>query len=242
MTANAVNLEAAQITPPNNSAYARVVIYNNGGSTYFGRAYVSNISVRDTVGATAIIDGVILARHVGAEQITADKLAVGSVTAAKVAATNVITLSAQINDSVITNAKIANLAVDTIKIAGNAVTVGVSAFSPGDVTLPMSGAWQDIQSITISTDGSPMIILAQASIFGDGGAAVSVPRILRNGTEIRLGTGRSGNDFVASDAILMIADTPSSGTHTYTFQARYASGSYAGIATNRFLFALNTKK
>lgn len=242
VVANAVNLEAAQITPPNNSAYGRVVIYNNGGSTYFGRAYVSNISIRDTAGATAIIDGSIIAGKIAANAITADKIEAGAVTAAKVAASNVITLSAQINDAVITNAKIGDLQVNTLKIAGNAVTVGVSAFSAGDVTLPMSGAWQDIQSITISTDGSPMIILAQASIFGDGGAAVSVPRILRNGAEIRLGTGRSGNDAVASDAILMIADTPSSGTHTYTFQARYASGSYAGIATNRFLFALNTKK
>ena len=172
----------------------------------------------------------------------AENIVAGSITAAKLATTELITVSAQIRNAIITTAKIGDLQVETLKIAGNAVTVGVSAYSSTDVILPSTGVFQDLQTVVITTSGGPVTILAQCSLGGDGGAAFSVPRLLRNGVVIRDGTYRSGNDFVYSDGLIMFVETPPAGTHTYKLQGAWVSGSFNAVATDRFLFTLETKR
>lgn len=125
-TAGESSLKSKQFTVPNNCAWGRLVVFNfgqqHGAATYSGRAYVGNISVRDTVGATMVVDGAITANKIAANAVTANAIEAGSVTAAKLAATSVITTTAQINDAVITSAKIQDAAIGNAKIQDASIT------------------------------------------------------------------------------------------------------------------------
>lgn len=89
-----------QIVAPAGASYGRIIFFNQGvaggGAPLSGAMTITNISVRDTAGASMIVDGGILARHVGAGEITTDKLGVGAVTAAKIAVTQLSAISATI--------------------------------------------------------------------------------------------------------------------------------------------------
>lgn len=100
---------SVQGTPPAGAAYGRVVVHNqgavSGGAPLTGSLLVTNVVVREAAGATAIIDGSVIANKVAAGAIEADKLAANSVVAGKVAADAITTNNIQAG--AITAAKIA---------------------------------------------------------------------------------------------------------------------------------------
>ena len=81
-----VGQKSLQITAPSNASFGRVIVFNQGGSTFSGYFRIANIVVRDTVGATMVVDGAI----------TTDKLNAGAVTAAKISVTQLSAISATI--------------------------------------------------------------------------------------------------------------------------------------------------
>lgn len=115
--AGAIGVKSMQFTPPTGAVWGRLLFFNNSaGTTYSGWARFGNILVREASGATAIVDGSLVASKLAANSVTADKIEAGAVTAAKVATSNLITLSAQINDGLITTAKIGDAQITTAKI------------------------------------------------------------------------------------------------------------------------------
>lgn len=86
-------VKSAQFVAPNNAASGSVVVLNQGdsafgGPTLSGAATVTNISIRDTAGATMLVDGAI----------TTNKLNAGAVTAAKIDVTSLSSISANIGE------------------------------------------------------------------------------------------------------------------------------------------------
>jgi hypothetical protein len=100
---------SVQGTPPAGAAYGRIVIHNqgavSGGAALTGSALITNVVVREAAGATAIIDGQVIAAKIAAGAVEADKLAANSVVAGKVAADAITTNNIQAG--AITAAKIA---------------------------------------------------------------------------------------------------------------------------------------
>lgn len=100
---------SVQGTPPAGAAYGRIVIHNqgavSGGAALTGSALITNVVVREAAGATAIIDGQVIASKIAAGAVEADKLAANSVVAGKVAADAITTNNIQAG--AITAAKIA---------------------------------------------------------------------------------------------------------------------------------------
>jgi hypothetical protein len=64
-------------TPADTSAKFKIIIRNVGGSTLTGLAGVAAVRLEQRASGTLIVDGAIIAQHVAAGAITADKLAIG---------------------------------------------------------------------------------------------------------------------------------------------------------------------
>jgi predicted phage tail protein len=176
---------------------------------------VGNVNGVSTVGITgnAIIDGSLLARNVGANEIIANV--------------------ANIKDAIVETAKIKDLNVTTLKIADNAVTIPVSAYTADGVSAS-SNVETTIQSVGITTTGSPVFINFS---FGFGtlvhAARVSV---YRDSTEIYAFELNIASPLFSANC----ADTPSAAAHTYYLKITDFSGS--NIAYYRSLSVLAVKK
>lgn len=258
-TAGESSLKSKQFTVPNNCAWGRLVVYNfgqqHGAATYSGRAYVGNISIRDTVGATMVVDGAITAGKIFSGAVTTDKLDAGAVTAAKLATTELITMSAQIGtgvittakitDAAITTAKINNLSVDTLKIAGNAVTLPVGAFTAA-TTYPNTTAWTTIQSLVIGSTGAPILAIANfyAVYYADPGTPALEYRLLRNGGVIYgpILVGQNGLPYIEAAFPIQVIDAPGANTWTYELQFRDVNNSNIGGVSNRSIVLIELKK
>jgi hypothetical protein len=191
-----------------------------------GTAYISNAAITEAL----IANGAITNAKIGNAAITSAKIQDGEITNAK------------IGTAAITSAKIGTAEVDTIKIAGNAVTVPVSAFTAGSVALNSALVWETVQSVSITTSGSRVFVATAGTAisvsFGDGGNAIPIFRIARNGVELM----RGGREAIA----LSFSDTPAAGTYTYELQMFSSDAGFslgAGpIASNRSIFVIETKR
>ena len=225
--------KAIQVSPPANASYGRIVVYNEGNNTLSGAQFVSNVSVREAAGATMVVDGSIVAGKIAANAITADKIEAGAITAAKVGTNEIIAFTGNIKD----------LTVSTLKIAGNAVTLTSSAYTSTSVNL-VDDAWVDVQSVTITTIGAPILILfnGQSSQVTSGVFDIIRYRILRDATVIQ---GPIENWAYADEnrnVSLSITDVPSAGTITYKVQAFLQTSGGSANLTHRSLVAMETKR
>lgn len=142
------------------------------------------------------------------------------------------------------NATAANI-VATLHLQGQAVTIPVSAYTAGSITIPQR-TWVTLQTATINSTGAPITISFFCRYVGIGGDSVdpSDPwhyRILRNGASILdLPSLSSINNPVVWG--FSISDTPGVGSFTYTLQfynSYYVATQYID---KRFLGLLETKK
>lgn len=72
-----------QIVVPNNSAFIRFIVYNEGVTTYSGAAAVSAVMLNTAAGADLIVDGAITAAKITANTITAGQIAANTITASR---------------------------------------------------------------------------------------------------------------------------------------------------------------
>jgi len=144
----------------------------------------------------------------------------------------------QIADATIVTAKIADLAVETLKIKDNAVTIPTSVYTAGSISFQLS--WTTIQTLTITTSGSPLLI---------GFSFVGVPisgmrlgcRILRDAT-VLVSFGPVALWASTYQPVAFIyADTPAAETYTYTVQCNEMNND-AAAAANRSMYIIETKK
>ena len=133
-------------------------------------------------------------------------------------------------------AYIKDLTVDTLSIAGNAVTTGVRNFTSG------STASTTLQTVTITTTGGAVEILASAYVGQAGSASANqffYFNIVRSGTTVYTATRRSGTSgFVYDHTTLAYVDTPAAGTYTYTLTRT----GWSSNVSSRFLSVREFKK
>lgn len=158
---------------------------------------------------------------------------------------NAAITEARIADLAVGNGKIANLSVSTLKIQNNAVTIPVSAYTDGDVTVP-ANSWTTVQEVAITSSGSQITVGGFCVLRTPGGTFENLftqYRVLRDGNDIFNASGTairySTGDVAAMPVGFMIADTPGVGGHTYTFQ--YLTPR-SGYAQRRSLVLIETKK
>jgi len=138
--------------------------------------------------------------------------------------------------------KIVDLAVDTLKIKGQAVTIPVSAYTVGSINLP-ADTWILIQSVTLTTDGSP-VFLTTSGFFFVGWAYIDlmITRELIGVSETEVW---SAYDIFAPSVYgtllsFNIGDKPAAGSYHYQFYAR--SYSVPSSVKNRSLMAQCMKR
>jgi hypothetical protein len=132
--------------------------------------------------------------------------------------------------------------VATGNINANAVTLTSSAFTSATY-LNTSSAYQDAQTLSITTNGSQVYIASSGSPVGgtyiDGDTQGTIQpqfRLVRDSTVLMQG---------GLNPSMSYSDTPSAGTYTYRLQVisqtLFNLQDYAGIS-NRSLFAIETKR
>jgi len=161
--------------------------------------------------------------------VHAGVLQVGTITAAY----------GQIANAAITTAKIADLAVETLKIKDNAVTVPVSAYTAGSITV--FATWLTVQTLEITTTGAPLVI--SFSLVGTPGTGMRLECRLRRDTTVLVAFGPVA---LWPDTFQPITfnkeDEPGAGTYTYTVQCKEAVGGNYEHISNRTLHVMETKK
>ena len=179
------------------------------GTPASGTIYFDDFSAFKRKGNVLIEDGAIIA----------GKIATGAITA--------------------TGGEIANLTVSTLKIQDYAVTVPVSAYTAGNITVTTS--WTTIQSATIIAVGQPISI--NVSFVTTTGDPYQV-RVLRDATVIY-----AVHNWIAYDSVGLltifcanIVDTPSAGSRTYYLQSIRSTDPTYEVAYNRSITLLETKK
>lgn len=167
--------------------------------TYIRDAWIQNGTISNAkIGLLAVDTANIANLAVSTAKI--DNLAVSE---AKIQ--NLAVTSAKIQDLAVTTAKIGDLQVDTIKITGNAVsqTAYAEAFSATNVDL------------TITARNGTVMIWAT---FYPNSISARWYYIKRNGTTIK-----SAYMSVVTSPVFMVADTPGSGSVTYSAECSVTS-------------------
>lgn len=119
----------------------------------------------------------------------------------------------QIKDGVIETAKIADLAVETVKVKDQAITIPVSAYTEGQITLTKATN-NVLQECAIVATGTSIFIMWSVEVYGISAGLNRLGfRIFRDATKIYeswLYTDHT-NELVSANMV----DTPNSGAHTY---------------------------
>lgn len=128
-------------------------------------------------------------------------------------------------------AYLADLQVSTVKIAGQAVTIPISVFTAGTVTVT-TGSYTNVQSLSITSTGAPIAIFANAECVG------STWRLRRGaGTILYTSSYLTNASFSA-----VVTETPGAGVHTYYIDVLTLASAPDNVAKNRSIFLLETKK
>lgn len=150
-------------------------------------------------------------------------------------------------DGTINGVKLQDLAVQTAKLANNAATVPVGVYSAG-VQGFSEDVWSDVQSLTITTTGAVVQLIASFYlVVNRNGPVNNQMRLLRNGVVIYgpvtmpyAVNPSTGTAFFSGPFTSQKLDNPIAGTHTYTLQC------YRDIGTmdvsERSLTAVEFKK
>ncbi|KQS79494.1 hypothetical protein ASG25_13345 [Rhizobium sp. Leaf384] len=243
------------------------------GATSGGSLNVWNPFCYRRANAELIVDGAITAAKIAANSITADKIAANAVTVDKIAANavtadkiNVVSLaaiSATLGNVDISNANIGTLTVGKSNIQSGAVTQVDSYYSSSTLGLTQSSNIE-VADVTVTVAaGEKVLIFGQFRIDMESSTRASVAaRIYRNGAATGMNMSMDcpllyeekpsvgGSQYVPAVYgwrgmlfVVMLQDTPGTGTFTYTLRAIRDTGGGQDASTNlRFLTALVTKR
>lgn len=121
--------------------------------------------------------------------------------------------------------------IGTSKIADSSITRAkmgfgqISANSKANSTT-VSGGFQTIQSVTITTNGKPVLICGCGDMNPIGGAGWGFTAIFRGETQISRQALTEGiGDSQNQNIWCAFLDTPGAGTHTYSLRFANISGS-----------------
>lgn len=117
------------------------------------------------------------------------------------------------------------LGIDTGFIANNAVTVPVFGYTNGGGLI---SSWTTLQSLTITTSGSPVKI--DLAFLASGATSTSF-RVTRSGTDVIPISTLSGGNLIA----FTLGDSPSAGTYTYVLSAQAAGPAPVVLLSSLFL-------
>lgn len=205
-----------------------------GGTVFIKSAKIQNAAITTAKIANLAVD----TGNIADLAVTTAKIDDLQVTNAKIG--NLSVSTGKIQDAAIQTAKIGDLQVTTLKIGNNQVTLPANAFTSGSVTVNTT-TYTDIQSLSFTSTGAPIYIHASAVYKANNGDCVI--SVIRDSTVLFEDTFYSINSGAGSFSVAL-RDTPGSGTFTYKIQLKKgtAVGAPDAIATNRSLYALETKK
>lgn len=133
--------------------------------------------------------------------------------------------------------------VPTPAIQPNAVSVTSDAYTASSKTLA-SGTWDDVQSITVSATGAPMLVLftGQSLQVTSGVYDILRYRIIRDSTVIYGPVENWTYQDESRGFSLSARDTPPAGTVTYKVQAFLVTSGGSASVAYRSLIAIETKR
>ena len=203
-------------------------------SAKIGDAAITSAKIQDAAITNALIQNAA---------ITTAKIGDAAITSAKIGDAEITT--AKIGDAAITNAKIGTAAVDTLELAGQAVTIPTSAYLSGDVSLVGQDVWHEVQTLTYTSTGNPVLINfvcgAEIDIAFSGDSTVTLG-LYRGATLIEEFVGSKGVDnFTTSVSVAYLDEDTSTGSRTYTVKAKRLGGEGA-IISKRSLTTLEVKR
>lgn len=160
----------------------------------------------------------------------------------------VLVADKRVDDGLNTGGTVKNDKVTTPAIVNNAVTIPVSAYTSGSVTIPYN-TWLSIQSASITSSGAPILILVSAQTNASSPTNVSCTYRLKRGSTV-LYTGAlqtavtgTGGIYTIGNPSFNVVDTPGSGTYTYSVEVNIGTSADAsGTAANRSISLLEVKK
>lgn len=189
---------SSNLQPPAGAVFARISVYPNFGGTT-GYHEWQGLFCEEQIGASLLVDGSILAQHLGAKSVTADKISVASLSA----------ISANLGSIVVGNANIGAASVDTLQIQGNAVTVPLTQ----TVTNVFQGNsnWQEVQWLNLTLDqaGTVLILWSGLHSYNNSNGQNHALMIAINGAQVIQRGGLMANDY---PTLLYSAYLPA-GTH-----------------------------
>jgi hypothetical protein len=228
---------------------------------------VGNINGVSAVGINGdlIVDGSILARNIGANEIIANvanikdalitnakianatieegKIKDATITGAKIALATIE--NANIKDVTIETAKIKDLNVTTLKIAGNAVTNSLSVYTAAGLACTKGGAVTTIQSLAIAATGAPIFLTFSCNMNNGYGESAGIFYIYRDGTLIYNSSFIVAMQEVSSDYCMYcfnMTDAPAAGNHTYYIKYLNDMVAADSTVTCRSLMLMEIKK
>lgn len=207
--------------------------YNNARDAYDTALYNLDKDIKAKAATLAAWSGV------SGSGKPADNATVGAPTGTPVGTITAGAVSGTINSG----GGVANNQVPTPAIQANAVSVTSDAYTATAKTLA-SGAWDDVQSITVSATGAPMLILftGQSSQVTSGVYDILRYRIIRDSTVIYGPVENWTYQDESRGFSLSARDTPPAGTVTYKVQAFLVTSGGSASAAYRSLIAIETKR
>jgi hypothetical protein len=205
-----------------------------------------------TITAGQIAANAIETDKIKANAIIASKILAGIINAGHMSANSITAANAAIANLAVTSGKIASLSVDTLQLANQAVTIGVSAYTSGDLLLT-STSWFTAQSVSITSTGAPIAVTVSFGIalYGATTATNLLFLEIKRGTTViwasqpvaqndRYTTTAYRPEFTAASVTL--EDTPGVGTFTYYAYVSVVSSTVTSGVNRRSLLVEETKK
>jgi hypothetical protein len=156
----------AILNPINGQLVTAFVV--SDGRVIMPEAFIDALTIsklRSSTGSLVFQDDRLQAAYIAVEQLEVQWAQIKNVSIGTADIQNAAINTAKIANGAITTAKIQDLAVDTLKIGNDAVTVPVSTFTAGGITVSAQSGWRVAASLFIpgNNTGSPVNILATAT-------------------------------------------------------------------------------
>jgi hypothetical protein len=191
------------------------------------------------IAAGAITADKVEAGFIDAFDINADNITAGSLSADRISIDGV-TIDTDGAGSLI----VGTAGIDTNEIKPFAVTIPTSVYSAAGLTIPTTiGVWNDIQSLTFTSTGAPILITYAFNYQGTGTGS-------NDQMEIRLVHGASTQLYISAVSLgeniplsaSYLDTTATVGSRTFKLQAKINTGISGMQFFNRVLTALEVKR
>ena len=233
----------ANLTAPALAAYG--VGQCRNVSQTAGTAYWDNFTLlKKQSGAALIVSGTIQADQVEADFIDAFDINADNITAGSISADRLSIDGVTLDTDGAGNLIVGTAGIDTNEIKPFAVTIPTSVYSAAGLTIPITtGVWNDIQSLTFTSTGAPILITYAFNYQGTGTGS-------NDQMEIRLVHGASTQLYISAVSLgenlplsaSYLDTTATAGSRTFKLQAKINTGISSMQFFNRVITALEVKR